>query len=76
MNRLELELTLNSDAAEICTRALSLESSHHGTKKSDVEFSYSGDKLKMIVSAEDLSTLRASLNTYLRLIIMCSTLIS
>ena len=70
MNMLRLEITLPSDVAEVCCQALELEASHTGTRKSDVFFSSTADGLEVSINAEDLSTLRASLNTYLCLILM------
>ncbi|OYT53914.1 MAG: hypothetical protein B6U72_04370 [Candidatus Altiarchaeales archaeon ex4484_2] len=75
MNELRVQVTIPSDIAEICRRAISLESSHAGLRKTEVMFSCSGDGLELRVLAGDYSSLRAALNTYLRLITMCVTII-
>ncbi|GEM_PF-4957973 len=75
MNELRVHVSLPSDIAELCRSALSVESSNVGLRNIDVMFSCSGDGLDLRVLAGDYSSLRAALNTNLRLINMCSTII-
>jgi len=75
VNELRVQVSLPSDIAEVCQQAISCEPSPSGLGKTDVMFSCSGDGLELRVLAGEYSSLRAALNTYLRLIAMCSTII-
>ncbi len=75
MNELRVQVTLPPGMAEVCRRSISIDSSHAGLRKTEVMFSCLGNKLELRVLAGDYSSLRAALNTYLRLITMCVTII-
>jgi len=75
MNELEINMNFPTNVVKICKNSIGLETFHDGTKRSDIKLSYSKNNLNLYIKSEDLSSLRASVNTYLRLIIMCSDLI-
>ena len=71
MNRLEVTLKIPAHAAEICRRAVEIETQNEALLRSKVELSSDPQGLRMTVLASDLSSMRAALNTYLRWISMC-----
>lgn len=75
MNNLDVTISMSSAGAEICSNALLLETHFGLQRRSKVSISASEDGLRLKVSAEDLHALRASVNTYLRWIMMCDNIV-
>lgn len=75
MNYLTLHVPMSQNQAKVCLNAISPDCLHQGQSRSNVSFSVSSDGLKMDIEAQDLSSLRAAVNTYFRLIVLCLTLI-
>lgn len=75
MNELEATLALGADKAEALMKALTVESETELGMRSKVSVEARGDKLRLNISASDLSALRAAVNTYFRWVIACSELV-
>ncbi|MFH1788060.1 MAG: KEOPS complex subunit Pcc1 [Candidatus Altiarchaeota archaeon] len=70
MNRLKVTFDLPEDASLAVKKALDLEAQGELMRKSSVSVSVGDGVLVLDVEAPDLHGLRASLNTYMRWIIM------
>ena len=83
MNELLIKLHIPKDIATVCSDAIGIETQNEALKRSDIQFRYvcgrnnSDDtgNLEIHIKSEDLSALRASVNTYLRWTIMCCELV-
>jgi len=75
MNTLELEFHAPEEQAKAILRSINIEAEKDFHSRSKVSFEYSDGKVVMRVFASDLSAMRAAVNTYLRWIIMCDSII-
>jgi len=75
LNKLTVWVNMPPGCALVCQKSLAVDLKHPGSKKTDVKISSQGDELLLEIEAVNLSTLRAALNTYIRMINMCSTII-
>lgn len=75
MNFLEVKIRVPSDVAEVCCRAIEMETRSEALHRSGVILGHAGDTMYLKIRAEDLTALRASLNTYLRWVGMCLNLV-
>lgn len=73
MNELTINLCMPEDLSEICIKSVTAEDRKF--ERSNVEVSRTKNGLKVYITANDLSALRAALNTYMRWIIMCCELV-
>ncbi len=60
----------NSDEAKVVLRSIEPELQTAPSDRSSVKVNLDGDTLKLIIDAEDTPSLRASVNSYLRWIIL------
>ena len=74
MNTLEVVLKMPAEAAKVCCRSVGIETKSEALSRSSIELSSRGDRLTLLIKAQDLSAMRAALNTYLRWISMCAGL--
>lgn len=75
MNEFHMELKLNKDFARIIKRAILPEIDSKEIKRSKTFLFTNKSCLILRIIAEDISSLRAAINTYLRLINMCLLLL-
>lgn len=75
MNELRIELRLPKEKVAVCQRALALETENESIQRSKIEVKEFANGLIILVRANDLSAMRAAINTYLRWVIMCCKLI-
>lgn len=73
MNHLRINLEMPREEAEICRKSLAIEAGE--VRKSKIDLSTCREGLRIEVEAEDLSSLRAAINTYLRWITLCINLL-
>ena len=71
MNRLTVLLEIPKDAAETCCNAVGIEAGSAALQRASVKLAYEDNGLLVDISAQDLSSMRAALNTYLRWVGMC-----
>lgn len=74
-NELEVFLEVPSGIAGVCCESINIEAKSESLTRSTVDLSFEGDLLRLHVVSQDLSSMRAALNTYLRWIIMCCELV-
>jgi tRNA threonylcarbamoyladenosine modification (KEOPS) complex Pcc1 subunit len=74
ISRLIVRIKLPAEAAEVCCKAIEAETAGDMLRRSVVTMSYQNNALTLEIEAEDLTALRASMNTYLRWADMCLTL--
>lgn len=74
MNLLEAKIQVPSDVAEVCCKAIKMETKSDTLHRSEITLDHMKDSLNLRIKAKDLTALRASMNTYLRWIGMCSDL--
>ncbi|MBN2014771.1 MAG: hypothetical protein JW778_06290 [Candidatus Altiarchaeota archaeon] len=75
MNTLGVEISVPSKKADLCRRALEMETQSESLRRSKISIENKEDSLLLDIEADDLSALRASMNTYLRWADMCLKLI-
>lgn len=75
MNTLEVRINIPSSKADTCQKAVEIETAGEMLRRSKVDLDQEGDTLLLKMQAEDLTALRASMNTYLRWVDMCLNLI-
>lgn len=75
MNTLEVSINIPSKKADVCCKAVDIETRGEMLRRSTVLLDHGNDSLLLKMQAEDLTALRASMNTYLRWIEMCLNLI-
>lgn len=78
MNTLSIRLKMPEQEALTCRDAVNMEAHSQSLSRSSVNLYYSRSSGELVVDikAEDLTALRAALNTYLRWVLMCSEVIS
>lgn len=76
MNELKIRLKIPTEIARICCQSVGIETKSEALSRSRVDLGYDENYLKLDIDAQDLSAMRAALNTYLRWIIMCHDLLS
>lgn len=76
MNELEIRLKIPTEIARICCQSVGIEAKSEALSRSKVDLGYDENYLKLNIDAQDLSAMRAALNTYLRWIIMCCNLLN
>ena len=74
MNELSILLTVPGEIAQVCCRSVGLEARSEALSRSKVELSCEDDSLRLNIFAQDLGSMRAAVNTYLRWVIMCCDL--
>jgi KEOPS complex subunit Pcc1 len=74
MNVFEACFTLTEESARIIADSLKPEIAPVKSERSKTTVKAEGNKLKLKIEAEDLHSLRAAVNTYLKWIIMCEKL--
>lgn len=74
-HHLEIKLKI-PEAGKACFQAIEIENKSYSTARSEVKVSYENEVLNIKIKAQDLSALRAAMNTYLRWIITCQELLS
>jgi tRNA threonylcarbamoyladenosine modification (KEOPS) complex Pcc1 subunit len=72
---LEVTIDLPLHAARICAESIQMEAQSEALSRSKIDLSCREDALIFRVAASDLSSMRAAMNTYLRWINMCASLI-
>jgi len=75
MNNLTVRLETPKDKAQICCDAVGIEAKSEALTRSGVKLCCEGDELVIDIRAQDLSSMRAALNTYLRWVNMCCDLV-
>lgn len=75
MNELVVSITIPLHAARICRESIRMEAESEGLPRSKVDLSCIDDTLRFHIAAADLSAMRAAMNTYLRWINMCISLV-
>ena len=74
MNLLHVDIHVPSEAAEVCCRAIEMETKSNALHRSKISLNHTRNLLSLRISANDLTALRGSMNTYLRWIGMCLNL--
>lgn len=77
-NSLEIKLQIPKNVGMEISKALDIESKDYEMRKyADVKINYLNDReiLNITIKADDISSLRAAMNTYLKWIIMCQELL-
>jgi len=74
MNFLEVDIHVPSEAAEVCCKAIEMETTSEALHRSKITLNHRGNLLNLRIKAQDLTALRGSMNTYLRWIGMCLNL--
>jgi tRNA threonylcarbamoyladenosine modification (KEOPS) complex Pcc1 subunit len=74
ISSLIVRIKLPAEAAEVCCKAIEAETAADMVHRSVVTISHDNNTLTLEIEAEDLTALRASMNTYLRWADMCLTL--
>jgi len=75
MNTLSIKIGIPEYIAIICSKSIRPETKS-ASRRSEVELRHHKDGLEIEIKSDDLHALRASLNTYVRWIVMCFDLIS
>jgi tRNA threonylcarbamoyladenosine modification (KEOPS) complex Pcc1 subunit len=75
MNTIKVSLDLPVEKLKAISDAIALETEGELMQRSQVLITSQEGKITVNISAKDLNALRASLNTYMRMIIMCSEII-
>jgi tRNA threonylcarbamoyladenosine modification (KEOPS) complex Pcc1 subunit len=75
MNTLTITLELGEEKASAIAKAVGLEAGSELMRRSEVSIRADCGVLAVDLRSDDLSGLRASLNTYMRWIIMCDELV-
>ena len=73
MNLLEAEFTLTEEKTRIIVNSLEPESTVQ-KERSETTVTAEGNKLRLRIEAQDLSALRAAVNTYFKWLVMCDEL--
>ncbi|HDH41218.1 MAG TPA: hypothetical protein ENG12_02270 [Candidatus Altiarchaeales archaeon] len=74
MNYLDVDIHVPSEVAEVCYRAIEMETKSRALHRSKITLSHTRNLLSLRIIAKDLTALRGSMNTYLRWIGMCLNL--
>ncbi|RLI91377.1 MAG: hypothetical protein DRO89_04065 [Candidatus Altiarchaeales archaeon] len=74
MNSLDVDIHVPSEVAEVCCRAIEMETKSRAFHRSKITLSHKRNLLSLRIIAKDLTALRGSMNTYLRWIGMCLNL--
>ncbi|MFH0860444.1 MAG: KEOPS complex subunit Pcc1 [Candidatus Altiarchaeota archaeon] len=75
MNELDIKISMPASDAKIIASALALEAGSDMQRRSAVKVTPLGDGLQLDITADDLHALRASLNTYLRWVMMAGDIV-
>jgi len=75
MNTLQITVDLGEEKASAIAKAIGLEAGSELMRRSSVSVTSDVGQLTLDVQAKDIHGLRASLNTYMRWVIMCDELI-
>ncbi len=67
-NKAEIEIGLDYDSVDIVFESILPELSDSPSKRSEIELKMDGNSLRICICTDDVVMLRASLNTWLRLI--------
>ena len=76
-NSLKIKLKLLGKRGKIYAQSIKVEAEDNSSKGSKVEIKYNEKEkaLEIKIKAKDLSALRATMNTYLRWVIICEELV-
>lgn len=75
MNELKIRLDIPTEIAKICCESIGIETKSSALSRSKIDLGHGKDCLKIDINSQDLSAMRAALNTYLRWVIMCCDLL-
>jgi len=74
MNELEIKIEMPQEMAGVCCDAISIETANEPAQHSKVELKKTSGGLTIKIRSEDLSSMRAAANTYLRWVGLCCEL--
>lgn len=74
-NELLVTLRVPEEKARICKEAVELEAKNQALARSSVDLRIRRDGLVVDINSDDISSMRAALNTYLRWVGMCLDLV-
>lgn len=74
MNVLGVRINVPSEVADVCCRAIEMETKSNALHRSEITLDREGNFMNLRINAEDLTALRGSMNTYLGWISMCLNL--
>ncbi len=75
MNELRIELHIPPEKANVCYNSIALEANSGFQHRSEIKLKEFRQGLRILINTKDLSAMRSVVNTYLRWVIMCCSLI-
>lgn len=75
MNELRVEFEIKREKAEILAKSMTCEAASEPQMRSDVKLLASEKGLTLTINSKDLHSMRAAINTYMRWLSMCNSLV-